>query len=508
MSILFPLLLTLAPSIQDEAPVDANPAPAEEVAAIPTEVMLLRMRDGSIHWGVMQEHDPDGIVFELLSHGGVVDVSWTLLDPKQSDEMRLQLGYVDVASEELLIEVERLTLIDGNEVTGVIESREGENFTVRTGGHQQLLPKSRVASISSGIQVPALDVYSVEQLYGRELARTAPDNALGQLELARFCERILDFPHAVEHYQTALTLGLDTDAEKVELALGRAVIKADQQDQVDVLRAADLLRKRGQFDDALASLEMFRTEWPDSPLLEDALKKADQIIRARERALRNFVTKRWFYWTRRLARDASKLDFQGAMTFASEDMGVKIRENVLADAQKSLSKDVKDIEIEALWATRKKVRFQNASYGRGTWLLGEDRALAGSEKKKEAADRGQGERNAEREALEKKIEQFLKNQRRARSARSSADTEEDQVAGWASFPHASRSQWILAYYAEFSGDLEVRDHPYLRNCPTCAGRGIIEQISVGGGAEGDSGVQIHKCPTCHGVGRVRRIYFR
>tara|TARA_R110002072_G_scaffold185165_15_gene341932 strand:- start:32 stop:1576 length:1545 start_codon:yes stop_codon:yes gene_type:complete len=514
MKLLALLLLALIPSAQDGTPDPVASTPAstagglDDDQAVPDEVMLLRMRDGSIHWGSMQDHDPDRLVFQLLSHGGVVDVPWSLLDPQQSGEMRLTLGYIDVASEELLIEVERLLLIDGNEVTGVIESRQGDNFTVRTGGHQQLLPKERVRSISSGIQVPALDVYSREQLYGRELAVTEPDNAEAQLALAEYCERILDFVHAVEHYQTALQLGLTTDAEKVTLALGRAEIKADKQDQVDVLRQADVLRKRGQFDDALASLETFRTTWPDSPLMEDALKKVDQVKRARDRALREYVTERWFYWMRRLARDAAKMDFQQMIGYADETLGQDIRAKVLEDVQKGISESIQDVEIEALWATRKKTRFLNASYGNGTWLLGDDRALAGGEKDKKPAAEGTTGLDKERADLEKKIEQFLKNQRRARSARSGADAEEDQAEGWASFAQASRAQWVLSYYVEFSGDLEVRDHPFLRNCKTCAGRGVIEQISVGGGGKGDAGVTVHRCPLCHGVGRVRRVYFR
>ena len=109
-------------------------------------------------------HDPDGFRFTLLSHGGVASVAWAALDPSQQQELRENLGYVDVATDELMVDVDRLILVDGHEVVGVILSREGTDFVVQVEGNLQLVPKRRVQSISKGGQAPALDIYSREEL--------------------------------------------------------------------------------------------------------------------------------------------------------------------------------------------------------------------------------------------------------------------------------------------------------------------------------------------------------
>ena len=57
-----------------------------------SQVTMLRLRDGATHWGTIREHDPDGMRFVLLSSGGVVGVSWSLLDPAQELALRERFG--------------------------------------------------------------------------------------------------------------------------------------------------------------------------------------------------------------------------------------------------------------------------------------------------------------------------------------------------------------------------------------------------------------------------------
>ena len=93
---------------------------------------------------------------------------------------------------------------------------------------------------------------------------------------------------------------------------------------------------------------------------------------------------------------------------------------------------------------------------------------------------------------------------------------------------ADKAQWLRAYYVEFSGDFELRDHPRLHNCPTCGGKGVLEIINAGAGTSAGqdqggrggrgsrggsnnnrgNGLQMVSCGTCRGVGRFRRVYYR
>jgi hypothetical protein len=131
--------------------------------------------------------------------------------------------------------------------------------------------------------------------------------------------------------------------------------------------------------------------------------------------------------------------------------------------------------------------------------------------------------DSERAALEEKIRRFLQSQKTAgRASALRGEEDEDDVEGfWKTLSTNNRASWIVAYYAENSGDMEIKDPPELRNCPTCAGRGVLEQVITGFNRSGDSnstrgpqrpkvpsGRLIVACETCKTIGIIRRIRYR
>jgi len=484
-----------------------DPVPAAQDVSQPA--LMLKLRSGQIRWGHILSHDPDGFRFSLLSHGGVADVPWAALDPSQQQLLREEFGYVDVATAELMVDVERLILVDGHEVVGVILSREGTDFVVQVEGNLQLVPKRRVQSISKGGQAPALDIYSREELYARYSTELVETDLQGQIDLARTCEQFLDFEHALEHFEAALALDENGEHPELEQVVVKAQIKAAQQAQIDYLRAVDVLRKKGQYEEALEDLEKFATVFPDSPLMLDVKAKENQVLLARDDEVTRFVRTRWNYWLARLTRQvAGKTDYAGAVGYAEEGLGEDIRAAVLADVQEQFNSEATEDQIVAYWVSRKKLRFANATYGEGTWMLGEDKAHAGTEDdsvKREAMT----DKDKQRADLEEKIQRFLKNQRNARRAQAQAAQEDEFQTFWAAFALSKRANWIKAYYVEFAGDYELRDHPYLKACSTCGGRGAHEIIYAGGGgSKQNAAVQIVACHVCRGVAVARRVYYR
>jgi DnaJ-class molecular chaperone len=153
--------------------------------------------------------------------------------------------------------------------------------------------------------------------------------------------------------------------------------------------------------------------------------------------------------------------------------------------------------------------------------LGEDAALAGSPTSTQVQS-GASEVDSERAALEEKIRSFLQSQQRAgrSSALARGDDEDDVETFWKMLTSSARANWIVAYYAENSGDMEIKDPPELRNCQTCGGRGLLEQVITGSSSSGNSNSTSRQqsgspsgrvtlmCETCKGIGRVRRIRYR
>ena len=486
------------------AQADVAVAAAEESIE---KALDLRLKNGSIHWGAIREHNPDGIVFQRLDTGGRVRVPWSMLDPVQEKDLRKQFGYVQVSADVLQIEVDLLQLDGGEEIVGKIISREGDRFLIKAGGNLQAIPKARVVAVQGGVSVPALDVFSREELYAQYSAQAEADNAADQLALAETCEQILDFAHALEHYERAQALDPDLHPEtlpgRIEVARASAVL----QEQIDYLRSVDTLRKKGYYDQAVEKAAAFETTFPSSPMVERARKVLVQAENARSKALVDFVRKRWAKRLIQLSRKhAGSSTYASALAFAQEGLGVELRTTVLSDAQKAISSSVELAHIEEAFRMRKKARYASASYGEGTWLLGQEGATKGSEE--EVEREAQSESDAEREKLAEKIRRFVESQEAARRAKSRAQEEEDFEAFWEGFSLAGRAAWIRASYAEFGGDYELRAIPYLPACRTCGGTGVREVIYIGGGAKGSGGSVIQKCPGCHGVGVVRKVYFR
>jgi hypothetical protein len=197
---------------------------------------------------------------------------------------------------------------------------------------------------------------------------------------------------------------------------------------------------------------------------------------ARDEEETDFVRRRWGYWLSRLTRQAAgSLNYVGAVAFAEEGLGEAIREAVLADVQEQYNSEASEDQIVAHWVSRHMLRYNNATYGEGTWMLGEDKALAGTEDTSAQRD-AMTDKDKERAALEDKIQRFLKNQRNARRAQAQAAQEDEFQVFWDAFTLSKRANWIKAFYVEFAGDYELRDHPYLKACSTCGGRGALEMI--------------------------------
>jgi hypothetical protein len=500
------LSLALATTIVERA------AALQASDAAPAAVML-RMRDGSIQWGSIATHDPDGLTFVRIENGGQVHLPWSLLQPEQEDELRRKWGYVDLSTEEVMMSADRLALVDGGEVIGLIIDRTPDALVVKRAGTTAIVPKNRISAASTAVQVPALELYTKDELYNRELGTAAPVDAEGNYKLGEYCERILDFTHAAQHYKRAQELDAKFRPEDVKAALVRTAEKAKAQDQIDYLTQVDLLLARKKYDEALTRADAFKEKYPDSPLLPDAKRKHDHIVKARERDIAEHAALSWYSWAGRLSRAAAMKPMTLEQTLGYIDDALKkdILEHVTKDTQR-ISKEATPDTVRKLWVARKKLRWYHASYGMGTWLLGKDAALKGEQPDAPKAA-PQNDKDKARAELEQKVQRYLQNTAIAKKAQSKDQQKDDREEFWKEFGSDGRTLWILAYYAENGGEMECDKKPELDNCRECGGTGVRD-VAVSGanvakaGKGKDTGQQLVECPACHGLGRVRRINFR
>ncbi len=493
------------------------PATCQEVVAAteaPAEIVMLRLFDGTILWGSIAGHDAERLHFTRLGTGGLVRLPWSRLDPPLADELLGRFGYVDNSSEEVMAEADRLILVDGREIIGKIINRTESELWVKTANSIIHVPKMRLRSAATTIQVPALDVFSREELYQTELTQLTPDDPRSQLELADFCERIFDFEHALEHIDVARDLDTELDTSELRNTVARLRVKQENHAQIEYLREIDHLRARGRYDEALAKCEVFAELFEDSPLRQDAARKQALVEKARERALREKVVRLWHHWARKLTRRAAldpEMTLEAVVSWIDEGLVEELTTEVHDDLTRTVSASITPDDVRKYWGEREGGRWQKASYGAGTWLLGEADARAGF-KEREDPNQGSGdERDEERKKLEERIARYMKNQEMVRKAKSSGGVEEeDQQKFWSGWSSSGRSQWILAYYAENSGDMVLRDPPLFRSCPDCGGKGVRELINTGSARSNAraANTQIIPCPACHTIGIWRRISYR
>jgi hypothetical protein len=494
-------LCTLAPASHARQSGEEAPAAA-----------MLHMRDGSIQWGTIANHDPEGISFVRIENGGQVHVPWSVLHPDQEKELKLKYGYVDLSSDEVMIQADRLVLVDGTEVIGLVIDRTPDALVVKRAGATAIVPKNRIGAASTTALVPALELFTKDELYNRELANTNPNDSESNFKLGEYCERIFDFTHAAQHYKHAQELDSKFRPDDVRVAIVRAEEKAKAQDQIDYLSQVELLLARKKYDEALSRADAFKEKFPESLLIADAKRKHDRILKARERDLTERVMYSWYGWAGRLAHQAAlKMSLEQALAYVDEGMKRDILEKVTKDAQR-ISKDGSNDNVRKLWLARPKIRWYHASYGLGTYLLGKEAALKG-EQPDAPKQAPTNEKDKARADLQEKLNRYLQNQEMTRKSQSKEEQVDDREAIWKDMGTDGRTQWILAYYCENSGDMEKSKKPTLDNCHECGGTGTREVIVSGAnGAKSaknkDSSMATIECPACHGLGRIRRISYR
>ncbi|HHI79079.1 MAG TPA: hypothetical protein ENK02_03795 [Planctomycetes bacterium] len=471
----------------------------------------IRLRTGAFLVGKVERVDENVLVFRRAGNGGVLELKWNELSSFDAKRLREKWSLLDpeaaggVTLPALRVVFQRPGGIR-TEVVGELVSNDGKTMVLRQKTHVYRVPVEAIREGPQNVQVPVEDLLTPDQYYQRKLEEMQPgEDADKNAKMADELIRVEDYQRAREHLQKAIALGGGKQPDLIQARLKRVETLLKNKVQADILRRISVLRNRKLFAKARKLVEEFAQRFPDSPLRAEFEKRKQLLEKARERFLIRRVTTDWFEVmnseTKKVAMDKS-IDFQEAQAFAEEKLGQLIREKI------AKKRGLDPAEVDALFKARKSIRglrSRKASYGTGSFILGKEGVLkdtsVGKRLSKGKGKKAQGSNQAQRE-LQKRIRQYLRLMRNRQQGGGKAQALQSPEDWWKSTTSVRRQQWLIAYYAEHGGDLELL-HPETRDCPECGARGFIEGLGLKGG----NTVRL-PCPVCHGTRFFRVLRFR
>lgn len=486
---------------------------------------FIPLLDGEILVGEIASHDEEGIEVKRLDTGGVVRLRWTQLAPPFERALRAKLGYTYEAAEEVLVEADEITFADGTKRVGRIIDQDAERIVLKD--PKSTLAYQRIALVGTParVRVPALDVFTKDELYAEKLASVDATTAQGNLELARYLEQIQDFGRAIQHLGEVKRLDPSFHPGEVSQGIARLEDKKARQDEYDYLREVEAARSQRHWDRAIALCDGFAPKFPKAAAATRAdverRKKSAQEMKQKDMLRRTFDEVHRA--AERLARGKSsdrKVGLETAKNYTTNEM----KREVFNSAAPILAKEFSELneqEAQKLWGTRGKLpKVRSVSYGSGTFVLGKDAARRGLDLvggTKAAAP------SSEEAEMAKKLKRLIERQQGGGAGQPGQKKLEPSEEWWQLRASGfERYQFLLAYFVENGGIMEVVG-VQARQCPSCGGRGVIPVTNIanqpggvqtGGGRGGNQGQQSPsgsidvECAGCRGVGFERVVLYR
>ncbi len=468
---------------------------------------VVRILDGRLLVGEIVDHDLDGLAVLSARNGGLYQLAWSDLFPGEAERLKTGFGY-KTEIETPMVSADRLLLTNGQQITGRILRRDNSEIEIRSRSMTTVVPISRLSAPPEKVVVEATEVLTTEQYYNERLPQIALTEAMANYDFARELEAIGAYELALSHLMVASQLGADDDAllSRVDGAIPRLEMAIEHKVETDKIKEIRTMIYRERFALAEEKLEEFREAHSDSPLYEDFLKVANKFEAQREDAMIRYLRRNWYKRAAALLKKKSldrKATMESLQSYATSEVPDAVRAAMVLELE-SMKKDMDMSEIDALWQRRMetKPKRHQAGYGNGTWILGEERARAGL--KEEEEEQADGRTQAEKD-LQDRYKRYLENLESSRRA-AGVSEEASPDDWWKKTTASARYQWMLAYYAEFSGDFDLVK-VYFANCPSCNGDGYEELVELGASST-SGGKKRKKCTTCQGVAIKRSLFFR
>jgi len=478
------------------------------LAAFAAPAQTLQLADGKVLLAKVEQATGEGLRVKRLDNGGVLDLRWEHLAPAAALAVKKSWNLAGETQDELLERAEEVEfLVGGNRRTeiGKIVER-GSEIVLQRKGVQFRIPATEVRKVVQ-VDVPATQIYTKDEFYMAKRAQFAPgDQADEHLQLADELLRFRDYDRALEHLLKARELGNSLDPARLEREIARAQLNKENEresEQIALIQAARSRATLEDFEKGLKAIAQYQKDFPQGKLKQEFEAETKRFDAARTRFLWGQVADQFRRTVQTVAE--KKVAEEGCTLQQARDYAEnKMSDDLFARVGQQLRLDV--AEVKRLWADRGKnpvvgKRTELFSYGLGTWVLGEQAILKGTEVGKQKDARQQKEETDDREvqrvanALKKALERRQKAMQGQGGEQQREQTDEDW---WNDADRRDRRNWLCAYYAEFGGQLVVASAT-LEPCVSCWGEGSIPEMG------GDGRMVRRKCFLCHGTKWLRRV---
>ncbi len=468
---------------------------------------VVRLPDGRLVHGTIVDFDEgSGFTLERVDTGGVVTFRWEHLPPDEVARIKADRGFTGEDAEPYLVPVVHLIMKNASTESGIlVQNGRSDVYTLLRRGSEESFPRQYVQRVEPGT-AEGLAMYRPEALYDLILAELGtPTDVAGHFNVAKAAEGAGLFARAGEHYRAVQELDPGFKSDLVEGRIERMAIKVEDASETAVLAEVRNRLYRKKHNSALEMVRAFQDDYPMSRQLGDAVTLEQEILRERRTFFLGKMVADYFSFLGKAIGDVAR-DADLGIEAAVELVETSIHDELIARLSKNYSLPEED--LAEMWGERRPGSVRTRNYGTGTFILGEERALdfeVGEDAPDELVAEVVIEEDEDLAARIERLKQEQAEKREARRTSSRRNSLEDvgptPDEWWGQTPRDEREAWLVAYYAEHSGHLEiVRARP--RNCRLCDTTGTIQVLNE----KGEYTYVV--CPTCKGLKYERLLSFR
>jgi hypothetical protein len=478
-------------------------------AAAPLAAQSLQLADGRVLLVEIPEPPSgEGLRVRRLDNGGVLDLRWEHLSQTCAQALKKQFDLAGAGQDELLVEAREIEYrVQGvrQTVIGKIVERTDSEIVLQQKGVTMRIPRAD-AGRETTVSVPASQVFTKDEFYKDRLTALMPGGSADKhVGLAEDLIKFRDYDRAQEHLQKAKELGNSLDGARIDKLLTKLALYKEAAKEADLIDQITAARSRGSlldFEKGVKLVAQYLKDYPSGKLRGEFDVENRRFTDARTLYLTQMVAdtfRRQIHYVAEKKVAEENVTLQQVRDYAENKMSEELFARVAAALRLELP------EVKQLWAARAKValgrRPETFSYGIGSWVLGAEAVVKGTDvakaQKQNEVKEDPNDRDTQRNA--RAMRQAFERQRAAaRSQGGDQKKEQTDQEWWALSVRADKIGWLRAYYAEFGGQLVVAAASN-QPCVSCYAEGTLPE-------PGPDGKMVRRnCSLCHNTKWLRSI---